>query len=200
MSVKRPVIIGLTGSIGMGKTATAKMFEEAGAVIFDSDTAVHDLYAKNGKAVPILHAVFPDVIVDGAVDRFRLSKHLQRDPLQIEILESFIHPLVDEIRVQAVQDAITKGKKIMVFDLPLLFETGANGQIDKTVVASAKKSVQRKRVLSRPGMSEEKLTMILGRQMPDAEKQRQADYVIRTDKGFDFAREQVQKIMDELTA
>jgi dephospho-CoA kinase len=192
------IIIGLTGSIGMGKTTTSKMFAEAGAAVFDADACVHDLYAKGGAAVPIICAVFPDVIVDGAIDRGRLSAHLQKDPLHIQVLESFIHPLVGEARAKAITKAMEAGKKIMVFDVPLLFETGGDQFVDKIVVVSAAANVQRERVLSRPGMTKEKFEMILSRQTPDAEKRKRADYIIETDKGLDFARAQVQNIMTNL--
>jgi len=194
------IIIGLTGSVGMGKSTTAQMFKDAGAALFDADAEVHKLYAKGGAAIPILRAVFPDVIIDGAVDRARLSAHLQKDPLQIEVLESFIHPLVGEARAQTISKAVDEGRKVLVIDVPLLFETGGDELVDKTVVVSAPALIQRARVLARPSMNAEKLDMILARQMPDAEKRARADYVIETNKGLDFAREQVQKIMDELTS
>lgn len=192
------IIIGLTGSIGMGKTTTSTMFKEAGAAVFDADACVHDLYAKGGKAVPIIRSVFPDAVKDGAVDRARLSQHLQKDPLHIKVLESFIHPLVGKARAEAMQLAIDRGQKIMVFDVPLLFETGGDKAVDKIVVVSAPPDVQRARVLARADMTEEKFAMILARQLPDAQKRARADYIIETDKGLDFARQQVQNIMDEL--
>ncbi len=192
------IIIGLTGSIGMGKSTTAKMFENAGAYIFDADTAVHNLYAKGGAAVPILRAVFPDVIVDGAVDRALLSKHLQADPLNIQVLESFIHPMVKEARSQAIEQAKSQGKTVFVADIPLLFETGGDTQVDKIVVVSASQEVQKSRVMSRPGMTKEKFALIKSRQMPDAKKRARADFVIKTDKGMKYARKQVAEIMDAL--
>ena len=192
------IIVGLTGSIGMGKTTTSKMFADAGAAIFDADACVHKLYAKGGAAVPIIRSVFPDAIVDGAIDRGRLSQHLQKDPLHIQVLESFIHPLVGAARARALKQAKVASKKIMVFDVPLLFETGGDQHVDKIVVVSAAADVQRERVLSRPGMTPEKFEMILARQMPDAEKRKRADYIIETDKGLDFARAQVQNLMKKL--
>jgi len=192
------IIVGLTGSIGMGKTTTSKMFKEAGAAVFDADACVHDLYSKGGAAVPIIRSVFPDAVVNGAIDRGRLSKHLQKDRLNIEVLESFIHPMVGAARTKAVDAAKASGKKVMVFDIPLLFETGGDKRVDKIVVVSAPADVQRKRVLSRPGMSEEKFKMILLRQTPDAEKRERADYIVQTDKGLDFAKQQVHNIMKEL--
>jgi len=192
------IIIGLTGSIGMGKTTTSKMFADAGAAVFDADACVHDLYAKGGAAVPIIRAVFPDAIKHGAIDRAQLSKHLQKDPLHIQVLESFIHPLVGEARAKTLADAKKSGKKIMVFDVPLLFETGGDQHVDKIVVVSASAEVQRQRVMSRPGMSTEKFEMILSRQTPDAEKRKRADFIVQTDKGLDFARAQVQDIVNDL--
>lgn len=192
------IIVGLTGSIGMGKSTTSAMFKDAGAAVFDADACVHDLYSKGGAAVPILRAVFPDTIVDGAVNRARLSKHLQADPLEIKVLESFIHPLVGEARAKAMKLAAGENKKVMVFDVPLLFETGGDKAVDKIVVVSAAPDIQKRRVLARPGMTVEKFDMILSRQTPDSEKRARADYVIETDKGLDFAREQVQTIMNKL--
>lgn len=182
----------------MGKTTTAQMFEEAGAAVFNADLAVHELYAKGGAAVPILRAVFPDVIKDGAIVRARLAKHLQADPLHLQVLESFIHPLVGRMRAQAVKKAEQQGKKVMVFDVPLLFETGGDKKLDKTIVVSANLRAQKERVLARPGMTKEKFKLILSRQMPDKEKQNRADYIILTDKGLDFAKQQVQNIMSDL--
>lgn len=189
------VIIGLTGSIGMGKSTTAKMFEDAGAYIFDADAAVHNLYAKGGAAVPLLRAVFPGVIIDGAVDRALLSKHLQADPLHIKVLESFIHPMVRDARSQAIASAKAQGKKVFVADIPLLFETGGQAHVDKVVVVSANEAEQSRRVLERPGMTKEKFAIIKSRQMPDAEKRTRADYVIETDKGMEHASAQVAEIM-----
>lgn len=193
------IIIGLTGSIGMGKSTTAKMFAEAGAVHFDADAAVHKLYAKGGAAVPILRAGLPETVVKGAVDRAKLSAALRADPLQFQVLESFIHPLVAQMRKQAIAQARQACKAVFVDDIPLLFETGGQDRVDKIVVVTAPPEVQRARVLSRPGMSEEKFHAILARQMPDSEKRKRADYVIDTSKGLDYARKQVQKIMQELT-
>jgi len=188
------IIIGLTGSIGMGKSTTAEMFADAGAYVFNADAAVHNLYAKGGAAVPLLRAVFPDVIVDEAVDRARLSKHLQADPLHIKVLESFIHPMVVALRAQAIEEAKAQGIKVFVADIP----TGGEVYVDKVVVVSARQSIQKKRVLARRGMTDAKFKMIKSRQMPDKEKRIRADYIIETDKGLDHARTQVLKIMAAL--
>lgn len=200
MTEKKIILVGLTGSIGMGKTTTAKMFQEAGAAIFDADAAVHKLYAKGGAAVPILRAVFPDIIEDGAIVRARLAKHLQKDPLNFEVLESFIHPLVAEIRAKAIAQAITDQKQIMVFDVPLLFETRGDARVDKTVVVSANAKMQRERVLARDGMNVEKFNLILSRQMSDEEKRKRADFIVYTDKGMESAKADVQSIMKTLLA
>ena len=194
------IIVGLTGSIGMGKTTTASMFEDAGCATFSADAAVHELYAKGGAAVPILRAVFPDVIVGGVIDRNKLSVHLRADPLHIGVLESFIHPLVGDMRKAAIVAAKQGGKNIFIDDVPLLFETDGESKVDVVIVVTAPAAVQRKRVLARPGMSAEKLAMILARQMPDAEKRARADYIIHTDKGLDFARAEVQNIITDLLA
>ncbi|PHR91630.1 MAG: dephospho-CoA kinase [Robiginitomaculum sp.] len=194
------IIVGLTGSIGMGKSTTAQMFKDAGAAVFDADAAVHALYAKGGAAVPIIDAAFPDVVVDGAIVREKLAVYLQNDPLHLQVLESFIHPLVGEMRNIAVAQARSEAKSVMVFDIPLLFETGGETKVDKVVVVSADAKIQRERVLARFGMNLDKLKLILSRQMPDAEKRKRADYIVQTDKGLDFARQQVQNIMDDFLA
>ena len=200
MTKKNIILVGLTGSIGMGKTMTAKIFQEAGAAIFDADAAVHELYSKGGAAVPILRAVFPDIIKDGAIVRARLAKHLQKDPLNFEVLESFIHPLVGEMRAKAIAHAIADQKQIMVFDVPLLFETGGDARVDKTVVVSANAKMQKERVLARDGMNVEKFKLILSRQMPDKEKRKRADFIVYTDKGLESAKADVQSIMKTLLA
>ena len=193
------IMVGLTGSIGMGKTTTSKMFEALGAAVFDADMAVHEIYAKGGSAVPIIKAGIPEAVIDGAVDRAALSKALAKDPLLFPVLESFVHPLIAQSREAAQADAKHKGLEVFINDVPLLFETGMDANMDKIIVVSAAAQVQRKRVLEREGMSAEKFESILARQMPDSEKRKRADYVILTDRGMDFAREQVQLIMRELT-
>ena len=193
-------IIGLTGSIGMGKTTTAKMFQELGCPVFDSDAAVHNLYKSGGRAVPLLKAVFPDVIKKGAVDRALLGAHMRKDPLNLQVLESFIHPMIADDRQAFLNKAQENKNSIVVFDVPLLFETGGDKNVDIVVVVTAPAEVQKKRVLSRAGMSEDLFESLLKRQMPDADKRRRADYLIYTDKGLDFAREQVQKIVSRITS
>lgn len=192
------IILGLTGSIGMGKTTTAKMFADCGAHIFNADAAVHSLYSKGGAAIPILRAGLPGTIIGGAVDRQKLSAELSKDPLLLGVLESFIHPLVAQMRQDAIKIAMEAGAKIFVDDVPLLYETGGETRVDKVVVVSAPYDIQRKRVLARPNMSAEKFEYILSRQIPDAEKRARADYVVNSGEGLDAARKQVEKIIKDL--
>ena len=192
------IVIGLTGSIGMGKTTTAQMFRDAGCPVFDADAAVHELYNKGGKAVPLIRAVFPDAIKESAIDRTVLGKHMRADPLNLKVLESFIHPMVGEKRKGFFEKASAQGADIVVLDVPLLFETGGHEHVHKVVVVTAPFEVQRQRVLARPGMSEELFETLLSRQMPDAEKRKKADFLIFTHKGLDAAREQVQDVLNIL--
>ena len=190
------IVIGLTGSIGMGKSTTARMFADLGCPVFDADAAVHDLYAKGGRAVPLIKAVFPDAVTDGAVDRKRLGDHMRADPLNLKVLESFVHPWVGEMRAAFLSMAKVDGAKAVVFDVPLLFETGGDAKVDATVVVTAPAAVQRQRVMARPGMTEALFEMILSKQLPDAEKRRRADYIIETDRGMDAARAKVAEVLD----
>ena len=193
-----PKIIGLTGSIGMGKSTTAQMFAELGCPVFDADAAVHKLYARGGRAVPLIRAVFPDAVTQGAVDRKRLGDHMRADPLNLKVLESFVHPWVGEIRTEFLAKAKEGGAKAVVFDVPLLFETGGDARVDAVVVATAPPTVQRQRVMARPGMTEALFEMILSKQMADAEKRRRADYIVQTDKGMDAARKQAADILNKI--
>lgn len=192
------IIIGLTGSIGMGKTTTADMFRAAGCPVFDADAAVHGLYGIGGRAVPLIRAVFPDAVDAGRVNRAKLGQHMRADPLNLPVLESFIHPMVAEERAHFLANAKTVGADIVVFDVPLLFETGGHEAVDKVVVVTAPSTVQRQRVLSREGMSEALFDALLSRQIPDFEKRTRADFLIFTDRGLSFARERVQKILEQL--
>ena len=191
-------IIGLTGSIGMGKTTTAQMFADLGCPVFDADATVHDMYKKGGRAVPLIRAVFPDAIKDDAVNRKRLGEHMRADPLNLKTLESFIHPWVGEVRADFLEKARASQAKAVVFDIPLLFETGGDKYVDATIVVSAPKDIQRKRVLARPKMTEALFEMILSKQMPDAEKRRRADYVISTADGMEAARAAVKSVLDKI--
>lgn len=191
-------IIGLTGSIGMGKSTTAKMFEGLGCPVFDADAAVHELYAKGGRAVPLIRAVFPDAIKDEAVNRQRLGDHMRADPLNLKVLESFIHPWVGEMRAAFLKQAQDSRAKAVVFDIPLLFETGGGERVDTVVVVTAPADIQRQRVMSRPGMTAELFEMIRAKQMPDAEKRRRADYIVHTDQGLEAAQAQVADILTRI--
>ena len=190
------IIVGLTGSIGMGKSTTADMFRDEGCPVFDADAAVHKLYAKGGKAVPIIRSVFPDAIKEGAVDRAILRQHMRADPLQLKVLESFIHPLVGESRAAFFQTH--KDADIVIMDVPLLFETGLDRAVHHIVVVTAPAEIQRERVLAREGMTAELFNSLLARQTPDAEKRVRAHTLIFTDKGLANAREQVQDLLREL--
>lgn len=190
------IIVGLTGSIGMGKSTTASMFRDEGCPVFDADKAVHDLYAKNGKAVPIIKSVFPDAVKNGVVDRSILGGHMRSDQFHLKVLESFIHPLVGEVRADFFKK--NSSADIVVLDIPLLFETSADKLVGHIVVVTASAAIQRKRVLSRDGMTEELFKSLLKRQTPDREKRKRADTLIFTDKGLDNAREQVQSLLKKL--
>ncbi|RAX43529.1 dephospho-CoA kinase [Rhizobium tropici] len=188
--------IGLTGSIGMGKSTSAKLFAEAGIPVNDSDAVVHDLYS--GEAVPLVEAAFPGATSDGKVDRQELSRKLADDPSGFKRLEAIIHPLVREREREFLERQRQAGADMLVLDIPLLFETGADKRVDKIVVVSCDPQIQRERVLARPGMTEEKFNMILSRQTPDAQKRARADYVIDTGGSIDEARKQVREIIADL--
>lgn len=191
------IVLGLTGSIGMGKSTTAKMFAEAGVPVHDSDEAVHRLYA--GKAAPLVEAAFPGTTVSGAVDRTKLAGHVLGDAAALKRLEAIIHPLVRADAEAFLARNRAAGAPLAVLDIPLLFETGGRGRVDKVVVVTAPADIQRARVLARPGMSEAKLAAILAKQVPDAEKRRLADFIIDTGLGFEAARAAVAAIIAELT-
>lgn len=189
------LILGLTGSIGMGKSTTAAMFEAEGVPVYDSDAAVHALYAAGGAAVAPVEAAFPGVVVDGAIDRARLSARVVGNPEALAKLEAIVHPLVGAHRIGFFEKAQAEGRDIVVLDVPLLFETGGQKSVDKVVVVSAPPEVQRARVLARPEMTPEKFEAILARQLPDAEKRARADFVIDTGQGVEHARAQVRDLL-----
>ena len=189
--------LGLTGSIGMGKSATAGMFRAAGVPVFDADAAVHALY--EGRAAPLIDAAFPGVLDGGRVDRTRLSARVVGNVEAIRRLEAIVHPVVREERAGFLAEAGGAGVGLVVLDIPLLFETGGEAALDATVVVSAPADVQRARVLARPGMTDEKLAGILARQMPDAEKRRRAHFLVDTGRGFAFAEAQVRAIIRALS-
>ena len=186
-------VIGLTGSIGMGKTTTARMFADQGAAVWNADDAVHRLYAKGGEGVTAVAALCPDAVTDGAVDRAILSAWVQADPAHLARLEAAVHPLVAEDRARFLGDVASD---IAVLDIPLLFETDATN-CDLAVVVSAPRAVQRARVLERGGMTPEKLALILSRQMPDAEKRARADVIIDT-SSLDTAGQAVRLLMRDI--
>lgn len=188
--------IGLTGSIGMGKSTTAQMFRDAGAPVLDSDQVVHDLY--RGDAVAPIDAAFPGVVVSGVVDRGRLAERVLGDTQALKRLEEIVHPLVWATRDRFLAEHEAKGEEIVVYDVPLLFETGAEKSVDAIVVVSAPEDVQKARVLAREGMTEEKFGAILAKQVPDAEKRARADFIVWTDRGLDDARAQVRAILEAL--
>jgi dephospho-CoA kinase len=192
------IVVGLTGSIGMGKSTTAQMFIDEGVPVYDSDAAVHALYASGGAAVAPVEAAFPGVVVDGAIDRARLSAAVMGDSEALAVLESIVHPLVGAHRIGFFEDAQAQGADIVVLDIPLLYETGGEKKVDEVVVVSAPADVQRRRVLARPGMDKAKFEAILARQTPDAEKRARADFVIDTGQGLDVARDQVRDILTRL--
>lgn len=192
-----PRLIGLTGSIGMGKSTTARMFAAAGLPVWDADAAVHRLYGPGGPAGPALAALCPEAVgPDGAVDRGALKDWIARDPAALQRIEAVVHPLVAADRAAFIADAAAGGAPAVVLDIPLLFETGAAGQMDRVVVVSAPAEVQRDRVLARPGMTEAQFATILARQMPDAEKRARADDVIET-LTLEAARQAVARIVAE---
>ncbi|MBI1980812.1 MAG: dephospho-CoA kinase [Methylocystis sp.] len=190
--------VGLTGSIGMGKSTTADMFRAEGIAVLDSDQLVHELY--RGPAALEIERVFPGVVVDGAVDRQRLAARVLNDPSALKRLENIVHPMVWAARDALVEERRRKGDRIVVFDIPLLFETGAEKDFDAIVVATAVEDVQKTRVLARKGMTAEKFASILSKQTPDSEKRARADFVVHTDKGLDAAREEVRNILKALKA
>lgn len=191
------IVLGLTGSIGTGKSTTSAMFHELGVPVHDADATVHDLYSR--EAVEPVAARFPEALADGVIDRKVLSAVLAKSPERFRELEAIIHPLV-RARETAFLDAERRnGAPLVLLDIPLLYETGGEKRVDKVVVVTCDPAIQRARVLARPGMTEEKFALILSRQMPDAEKRRRADFLIDTGKGLEAAREQVEEIVAKLT-
>ena len=197
MPRSKPYVIGLTGGIGMGKSETAKLFAAEGVPVHDADAAITRLYAKGGAAVETIAKAFPGTVKDGAVDRSLLSARVVKDPAALAKLEQLVHPLVAKDRQDFLAHA---SAPIILFDIPLLFETGAEREMDAVVVASAPEQVQRERVMARPGMTVEKFESLKARQLPDAQKRQQAHYVVMTDRGLDHAREQVRMILTDIRA
>jgi dephospho-CoA kinase len=191
-------ILGLTGSIGMGKSTTANFFAEAGVPVHDSDVVVHQLY--EGEAVAPVEAAFPGVTVDGRIDRAKLAGKLVGNPEAIKKLESIVHPLVRAVSEKFIAEQRTRGARVIVLDIPLLFETGGEKRVDAVVVVSAPADVQRARVLSRASMSADKLDALLTRQMSDAEKRARAHFIVDSSRSFDSARAQVHAILRAVAA
>ena len=191
------IVLGLTGSIGMGKSTTAKMFLDEGVPVHDSDETVHRLYA--GVAAPLIEARFPGTVVGGVVDRGRLSQAVLGNAEAMRDLEGIVHPLVRADSESFLAGHRAAGTPLVVLDIPLLYETGGRDRVDRVVVVTAPADVQRQRVLARPGMSAEKFAAILARQVPDAEKRARADHVIDTGAGMEAARRAVRALVAELT-
>ncbi len=187
-------VLGLTGSLGMGKSTTAQFFADAGVPVHDADAVVHRLY--EGEAAAAIEAAFPGTTVAGKVDRTRLGARVLGDPAALRRLEAIVHRIVQEAEQRLLAQAEAAGKKVAVLDIPLLFETGGDRRVDAIVVVTAPPEVQRTRVLERPGMTVEKFDAILAKQMPDAEKRRRADFIVDTSQGLDSARAQVRAILD----
>jgi dephospho-CoA kinase len=189
------IILGLTGSIGMGKSTTAKLFAEAGVPVYDADAAVHRLY--EGEAAPAIEAAFPGTTVDGKVDRNRLSAQVVHDPAAIKRLEQIVHPMLGASRQEFLDEAERSGAPVAVIDVPLLFETGGEKRVDAVVVVTTTPEIQRQRVLARDNMTGERLAAILARQLPDAEKRQRADFVVDTSHGLDPVRARIRDILDQ---
>jgi dephospho-CoA kinase len=187
-------ILGLTGSLGMGKSVTARFFAEQGVPVHDADAVVHRLY--EGEAAAAIEAAFPGTTAGGKVDRDKLAARVLGDGAALKRLEAIVHPLVQEAERRLLAEAEARGEKVAVLDIPLLFETGGEKRVDAVVVVSAPPEVQRSRVLERRGMTVEKLEAILAKQMPDDEKRRRADFVVDTSRGFEAARADVRAILD----
>ncbi|WP_193174328.1 dephospho-CoA kinase [Oricola nitratireducens] len=192
------IIVGLTGSIGMGKSTTAKMFAEEGVPVHDADAAVHLLYS--GKAAPLIEEAFPGTVKDGVVDRAELGKRVVGNAEAMARLEKIVHPLVREAEIAFLDKARAENRPVVVLDIPLLFETGGDRRVDCTVVVTAPADIQRERVMARPGMTTERFVGLLAKQMPDAEKRRRADFLVDTSLGMEAARAKVRDIVRVLAA
>ena len=190
------MILGLTGSIGMGKSTTAKLFAEAGVPVYDADATVHRLY--EGEAAPAIEGAFPGTTAGGKVDRALLSARVVHDPEAIKRLEAIVHPMLRAYHQGFLDDAERSGAAVAVVDVPLLYETGGEARVDAVVVVTTSPEVQRQRILARDNMTDEKLDAILARQMPDAEKRKRADFVVDTSHGLDPVRAQIRDILGQV--
>ena len=189
-------VLGLTGSIGMGKSTTAKLFEEAGVPVYDADATVHKVY--EGEAAPAIEAAFPGTTVDGKVDRSRLSAEVVHDPAAIRRLEGIVHPMLRAYHQKFLEEAELSGAPVAVMDVPLLFETGGDKRVDAVVVVTTSPELQRERILARGTMTGEALDSLLARQMPDVEKRKRADFVVDTSHGLDPVRAQIRDILEQV--
>jgi dephospho-CoA kinase len=189
------IVLGLTGSIGMGKSTTAKLFADAGVPVYDADATVHQIY--QGEAAPVIEAAFPGTTVEGRVDRGKLSAKVVHDPAAMKQLEALVHPMLRAHHQKFLDDAERSGAPVAVVDIPLLFETGGEKRVDAVVVVTTSPEIQRERILVRDNMTAEKLDHILARQMPDAEKRKRADFVVDTSDGLDPVRARIRDILAE---
>ncbi len=190
------IVLGLTGSVAMGKSTTAGFFAEAGVPVHDADSVVHRLY--EGDAVPVVEAAFPGTTADGKIDRVKLGSRVMGDLAALRQLEAIVHPMVQDAERRFLAEAEAKGAPVVVLDIPLLFETGGDSRVDAVVVATAPAEVQRARAMTRSGMTEQRFEAMLARQMPDSEKRLRADFLVDTSHGFDDARAQVRAILDKV--
>ncbi|MBR1196162.1 dephospho-CoA kinase [Bradyrhizobium sp. AUGA SZCCT0240] len=190
------LILGLTGSIGMGKSTTAKLFAEAGVPVYDADAEVHKIY--EGEAAPAIEAAFAGTTVDGKVDRARLSAQVVHNPVAMKQLEQIVHPMLGASRKKFFEDAEAAGKPVVLLDIPLLYETGGEKRVDAVVVVTTTPEIQRQRVLARGTMDEARFDAILARQLPDAEKRKRADFVVDTSDGLDPVRARIKDILAEV--
>ena len=188
-------VLGLTGSIGMGKSTTARLFAEAGVPVYDADATVHMVY--QGEAAPAIEAAFPGTTVDGKVDRSRLSAQVAHDPAALRRLEQIVHPMLQAYHRKFLEEAEQSGAPVAVVDVPLLFETGGEKRVDAVVVVTTDPHIQRRRVLARDNMTRELLDVVLARQLPDAEKRRRADFLVDTSHGLDPVRGRIREILAE---
>ena len=192
------IIAGLTGSIAMGKSETARLFAAHGIPVFDSDAEVHSIYGKGGAAVPVIERAFPTAVAAGMVDRAELSRIVTAAPKALAKLESLVHPLVEKARAEFIDDSRKNNEKLIILDIPLLFEMGLDRNVDRVIVVTAPPEVQRQRAMAREGMTSDKLEAILSRQLPDAEKRARADFVVDSSLGFNEAAAQVNQIVKQL--
>jgi dephospho-CoA kinase len=195
MDENEMIVLGLTGSIGMGKSTTAKLFAEAGVPVYDADATVHRIY--QGEAAPAIEAAFPGTTVDGSVDRTKLSAQVVHDPAAMKRLEQIVHPMLSAYHRKFLDDAESAGAPVVVVDVPLLYETGGETRVDAVVVVTTDPDQQRRRILARDNMTAEKLDAILARQLPDAEKRKRADFVVDTSHGLDPVRIRIREILAE---